>query len=170
MVTSDVTNGGYLQRYTIDMAMRKHKGKEEHRFEVDIAVEAMYNGCAYQKIEDPIYTRKRVKNQKEGFVLPECKRLYDGILVIKRDDNHHGGLYAIEAKYNSNRLLPHQLDNLSVINNINGMGYVLRKTSIKGKKDVYTVEWPEKNVLYEAHTVGQIIKWFKELSLIENKS
>ena len=73
--------------------------REESRFEQNLAVAASYLKCAYIKIPDPIYDRKRADARKAGKDTKSRRRPFDGILVIKEDEDHWGGIYACEAKY-----------------------------------------------------------------------
>lgn len=148
-----------------------HKGKapikrEEHRFETNLAVAASYLKCYYIKIPDPIYDSKRVREKKDGREQKSRRRPFDGMLVVNADAEHAGGIYACEAKFGSNTLEKHQKDYLTIVHNINKMAYVIRMRC-SGKREIFTVEWPEKCVLFETESLIDFIEWFKELSRIK---
>ena len=145
---------------TEDKAKKKPRSKNETSFEINLATACSYAKCMYIKIPDPVYTRKRIKDRSNGIDIPEKKRPFDGILSVPEDETHHGGNFAIEAKYGSNGLEVHQKAILSTISGINSMAYVIRKRD--KKPDEFTVEWPEKNVLYTCGDLKSLIEWFKE--------
>lgn len=157
-----------LMQYNISQAMKVPRNKAEHRFERTLATAAAYLKCQYIKIPDPIYGSRRVRAMKRGEVISERRRPFDGIFITPADDTHYGGIYAIEAKYESNTLEKHQFNYLNRVKNLNGMAYVIRE---RDRKDgaYYMVEWPEKNVLYETKDISDFVKWFKELSRIEKQ-
>lgn len=156
--------GGYMeQHYDQPIAKKNPMKREESNFETCLSVALSYMKCAYIKIPDPIYNMARAKARAEGNDQKSRKRPFDGMIVVNADDSHTGGIYAVEAKYGGNKLEQHQLDYLTVVNKINGMGYVIRKKDVKGR-DLFTIEWPEKNVLYSCDNLNDFVKWFKELS------
>lgn len=140
--------------------------KEEQRFETNLSVAASYKKCMYVKIPDPIYGSQRVKDMKAGKDFHERRRPFDGMLIINADEDHYGGIYAVEAKYDSNGLEKHQRNNLTLVHNINNMAYVIRCRT-KNRQYRYYVEWPEKTILYETDNLNDFIDWFKELSRIK---
>ncbi len=139
--------------------------REEAKFEKNLATAASYLKCCYIKIPDPIYGSRRVRAMKAGQNFIERRRPFDGLLIVPKDDEHYGGTYCIEAKFGYNKLAPHQFNSLSIVNNINGMAYLVRARNLK-RGTVYTVEWPEKEVLFETEDLVEFITWFKELSRI----
>lgn len=148
-----------------EIEIKRPNKKEEQRFEANLARAASYLKCCYIKIPDPIYGSRRVRAMKSGEHIYERRRPFDGVLITPADDTHYGGIYAVEAKFGSNTLEPHQLNYLSAIKNINGMAYVIRARKRKAGT-FYTVEWPEKNVLYETSDLAAYLAWFKDLSRI----
>lgn len=159
-----VGGGGYMEEQCIQqIAKKKPMKREESNFETCLSIALSYMKCAYIKIPDPIYTMARARARKEGNDPKSRKRPFDGMIVTNSDDSHSGGIYAVEAKFGNNTLEQHQLDYLTTVNKINGMGYVIRKKEVKRKVN-YTIEWPEKNVLYSCDNLNDFVKWFKELS------
>lgn len=161
------TTMGELKKITAGeyqaMARKRPRKKEEHRFEANLSIAASYMKCMYIKIPDPIYGSRRVREMKDGNDFKERRRPFDGIIVVNADDDHYGGIYAVEAKFGNNTLEDHQKQYLTLVHNINGMAYVIRCKHLKNMER-YFIEWPEKNVLYETDNLGDFIAWFKALS------
>jgi hypothetical protein len=148
-----------------EIEIKKPMKREESRFETNLATAASYLRCCYIKIPDPIYGSRRVRAMKSGEFIRERRRPFDGLLIVPADDKHYGGTYCLEAKANSNTLEKHQLGYLSAVKNINGMAYVIRVRNRKSGT-FYSVEWPEKSVLFETEDMVAFVTWFKELSRI----
>ena len=83
------------------------------------------------------------------------KRPCDDILVTS-----HGN-YLIEAKYGNNPLLTHQKETMRKVNSINKSCYALRKKVLK-KGTFYTVEQPEKVVLFKTEKIEELFEYFKD--------
>ena len=104
-------------------------------------------GCELIAIPDFIHAK--------GNKIVAHKRPCDDLLITS-----HGN-YMIEAKYGNNPLLPHQLATQSNVNGINGSFYVLRKKVLK-KGTFYTVEQPEKVVLFKTQKIEELFEYFKD--------
>ncbi|MDP3014410.1 MAG: hypothetical protein Q8M92_09225, partial [Candidatus Subteraquimicrobiales bacterium] len=135
---------------------KKPRKREEHRFEINLATACSYMKCRYFKIEDAVFTRKRLRCMKDGDAMNEKKRPFDGMIVTPRDDAHSGGIYAVELKFNSNSLSTHQRDNLADIRRINGMGYVLRMRKSR-TKELYIVETHAGDMLYSTDRMDDYV-------------
>jgi len=110
------------------------------------SIAPLYN-CALIAIPDFIHAK--------GNKIVAHKRPCDDILITP-----HGN-YLIEAKYGNNPLLPHQKATESKVNAINGSFYVLRKKVIK-KGTFYTVEQPEKIILFKTQKIEELFEYFKD--------
>ena len=104
-------------------------------------------GCVLIAIPDFIHAK--------GNKIVAHKRPCDDILVTS-----HGN-YLIEAKYGNNPLLTHQKATQDKVLAINSLFYCLRKKVLK-KGTFYTVEQPEKVVLFKTQKIEELFEYFKD--------
>ena len=125
--------------------------KHEQQFEKDLAQVAQLLGCFYAKIPDT-----KMLNAENRYRNREQKRPFDAVIITPN------GNFCIEAKYMYGELKDHQKHTQSKINNINGSYYVLRKKMLKIGV-VYTVEQPEKKMVFTTQKIEEIINFFMEI-------
>lgn len=122
--------------------------KPEQRFERNLQKLFEYQGCFYIKIPDTKMINRR--NRKNHW---EQKRPFDGILVTKY------GNFAIECKYQYNKLESHQREYLRAIHLKNGKAFVFRKRELKANT-YYTAENYRGQKFIETDNLRDFIKSF----------
>ena len=130
---------------------------KERDFQKEFSRIAPLYKCSLITIPDVLPINKNGKVIKSGEIHISSKLPCDGILCTSHNN------YMIEFKYGNNPLLPHQKATESKVLAINSLYYCLRKKVLK-KGTFFTVEQPEKVVLFKTQKIEELLDFFRDPS------